>query len=473
MSVRIGSQRPRIELVPHSAYDAGVEAVELARVAGLNLDPWQQHVLKGSLGVRDDGKWAASTVGLVLPRQLGKSVVLDARQLAGLFIVNERLALSTAQEFKTTSESFRRIMALIENTPELDAKVHKVFTSHGSEGIELKNGNRLRFIARSAGSGRGFSAQAIYLDEAYALTQAQMSAMLPTLAAQTMTGNVQLWFASSAGMENSEVLASLRERGKNPLSENLAYFEWSAADNAASDDLDAWYQANPGLGVRISEDHVRTEMATLGDDEFRRERLGVWQKLGGESVIPAGVWTEALNEDARPGKSVAFAVDVPPGRESATICSASYLEDGRIHFEVVDRREGTSWVATRLAELKEKWKPVAIVVDAGSAAGALLPDLQRARVRTKQISLRDYAQACGAFYDTVMHGKASHIGEPVLDEAVDAARQKHIGETAFYWTRKNVVSDISPLVGCTNALHGLQSKARRDGASSRGRVLIL
>jgi hypothetical protein len=69
-------------------------------------------------------------------------------------------------------------MGLIENIPELDAKVAKVFTSHGSEGIELKNGNRLRFIARSAGSGRGFSAQSIYLDEAYTLTQAQMAAML-------------------------------------------------------------------------------------------------------------------------------------------------------------------------------------------------------------------------------------------------------------------------------------------------------
>lgn len=473
MSVRIGSQRPRIELVPDSVYDAGVEAVELARVAGLNLDPWQQHVLKGSLGVREDGKWAAATVGLVLGRQQGKSVVLDARQLAGLFILNERLAISSSQEFKTTSESFRRIMGLIEGTPELDAKVSKVFTSHGSEGIELKNGNRLRFIARSANSGRGFSASAIYLDEAYALTQGQMSALLPSMAAQTMTGNVQLWFASSAGMPNSEVLSQLRERGKNPLSEGLAYFEWSAPDDVASDDLDAWYQANPGLGVRISEDHVRTELATLGDEEFRRERLSVWAKLGGESVIPAGVWAAAVNEKAKPGASVAFAVDVPPGRESATICSASYLEDGRIHFEVVDRREGTSWVATRLAELKEKWKPVAIVVDAGSAAGALLPDLQRARLRTKQISLRDYAQACGAFYDTVMHGKASHIGEPVLDEAVDAARQKHIGETAFYWTRKNVVSDISPLVGCTNALHGLQSKARRTGESRAGRVLVL
>lgn len=115
--------------------------------------------------------------------------------------------------------------------------------------------------------------------------------------------------------------------------------------------------------------------------------------------------------------------DVPPGRESATICSASYLADGTIQCEVVDRREGTSRVPTRLAELHEPWKPVAVVVDAGSAACALLPDLQHARTRTHQTGLRDYTQACGAFYDTVMQGKASHVGEPVLDAAVDAARQ--------------------------------------------------
>jgi hypothetical protein len=468
--VRIGSQRPRIELIPDSVYSAGDEAIELAALAGLHMDDWQQYVLRGSMGLREDGRWAASTVGLVCPRQCGKSVVLDARQLAGLFILNEPLAISSSHEFKTTSESFRRILTLIQETPDLDRKLAKVSTSHGNEGIELKNGNRLRFIARSSGSGRGWSATTVYLDEAYSLQHKEMAAMLPTMAANTLYGNTQLWFASSAGMPNSEVLSDLRERGKNPSSERLAYLEWSAADNAESDDLEAVYQANPGLGIRMSLDHVENERATLGDEEYRRERLGVWAKLGGESVIPAGVWSEALDESAKPGKSVAFAVDVPPGRESATICSASYLEDGRIHFEVVDRREGTSWVPTRMAELKEKWKPVAIVVDAGSAAGALLPDFQRARVRTKQISLRDYAQACGSFYDTVMHGRASHPGESVLDEAVDAARQKHIGETAFYWTRKNVVSDISPLVGCTNALYGLQSKKQRSGPA---RVLIL
>jgi hypothetical protein len=81
--------------------------------------------------------------------------------------------------------------------------------------------------------------------------------------------------------------------------------------------------------------------------------------------------------------------------------------------------------------------------------------------------------ACGAFYDTVVCGKASLVGENILDEAVDAARQKHIGETACYWARKNLVSGISPLVGCTNALHGLQTKAKGLGAAQGGRVLAL
>lgn len=197
--MRTGNQRPRIKLIPDYSYSAAEEAVELAALAGLRLDDWQQHVLRGPLGIRGDGKWAASTVGLVLPRQQGKSVVLDARQLAGLYLFNEPLAIASSHEFKTTSEAFRRILAMIQDAPELEQKVAKVSTSHGNEGIELKNGNRLRFVARSAGSGRGWSAHTVYLDEAYSLQHKEMAAMLPTLAANTMHGNTQLWFASSAG----------------------------------------------------------------------------------------------------------------------------------------------------------------------------------------------------------------------------------------------------------------------------------
>jgi hypothetical protein len=66
----LGDQRPRIESVPPRLSSAGLEAVELAASAGIDLDPWQAHVLEQSLGERRDGKWAAFEVGLIVSRQL-------------------------------------------------------------------------------------------------------------------------------------------------------------------------------------------------------------------------------------------------------------------------------------------------------------------------------------------------------------------------------------------------------------------
>jgi phage terminase large subunit-like protein len=74
--------------VPATAVSSrGREAVELAASAGLVLDEWQAFVLERALGVRENGKWAAFEVGLVVPRQNGKGGLLEARELAGLFVL--------------------------------------------------------------------------------------------------------------------------------------------------------------------------------------------------------------------------------------------------------------------------------------------------------------------------------------------------------------------------------------------------
>jgi hypothetical protein len=78
----VGEQRPRICHVPEYVSSAGEEAVDLAAMAGLYLDPWQQFELAHSLGERADGKWAAFEVGTVIPRQNGKDAMLEARELA-------------------------------------------------------------------------------------------------------------------------------------------------------------------------------------------------------------------------------------------------------------------------------------------------------------------------------------------------------------------------------------------------------
>jgi phage terminase large subunit-like protein len=214
-AVLLGSQVPRFRLVPPARSSAGQDAVELAASAGLVLDPWQAGVLEGALGEREDGKWAASEVGLIVPRQNGKGGILEARELAGLFLFGERVLLHSAHEFKTSTEAFRRLRDLVVNTDDLMRQVapRGIHTAHGDEGIELRSGQRIRFVARSTGSGRGFTGDCIVLDEAYNLRAADMSAMVPTLSARP---NTQIWYASSAPLPivESDTLRRLCRRGR-------------------------------------------------------------------------------------------------------------------------------------------------------------------------------------------------------------------------------------------------------------------
>jgi hypothetical protein len=116
----------------------------------MSLDPEQELVLEGSLGIREDGKWQTREVGINVPRQNGKGEVLIARELFGLFVLGEMLIIHTAHEFKTSAQHFNRIEEIVRECPELHSKVKRNPSgrvvgyrySHGEESIELQSGRR-------------------------------------------------------------------------------------------------------------------------------------------------------------------------------------------------------------------------------------------------------------------------------------------------------------------------------------------
>lgn len=445
-----GVQVPRVSCWPSYVSSAGREALDLARSVGLWLDPWQAFVLEHGLGERADGKWSAFEVGLVVSRQNGKGAVLEARELAGLFLFGEQLILHSAHEFKTAQEAFRRVLAWIEGKDALRKRVKRVRTSHGEEGVELTNGARLRFVARSTGSGRGFSGDCVILDEAYNLGPDAMAALLPTLSARQ---NPQLWYASSAGMESSEQLLRVHERGVEGKSSRLAYFEWSADPALPLDSREGWAQANPALGIRISEEFVESERAALGDWEFSRERLGYWPESGGVHVIDPGVWAGLAEPGSELVDPVVFGVDANPERTRACIAAAGRARGG-FHVEVVDARDGTAWVPARLAELVERWQPAAVSLDPSGPAGSWLADLLECKVEPELVSGREMAQACGLFYETVVERAGlRHLNQAPLNLALLGAKQRVLGD-AWAWHRRDSGVDVSPLVAVTLALHG-------------------
>jgi phage terminase large subunit-like protein len=445
--------------VPAFHSSAGTEAIAFCESFGLFLDPWQQHVLLNSLGERRDGTWASFEVGLVVPRQSGKGSILEARELAGLFLFGEELILHSAHEFKTAAEAFRRVLLHVDGNSFLTKRVKKVRTSHGEEGIELTNGQRLRFVARSTGSGRGFTSDLAIFDEAYNLASKQMSALLPTLSARP---NPQVWYTSSAGMDSSDQLRLVRKRGMDGNSARLAYFEWSCPADVDPDDRAAWAQANPALGIRIREEFVEAEREALDDEGFLRERLGVWHDLANQQIINPAVWNELIDESSEVRDPVVLGCDASPEREFASISIAGGRADNLHHVEVIRSAPGTGWVVPELKRLHKRWKPLEIALDPASAAGAWIPDLQEAGIEPELITGREMAQACGAFHEAaVEHHSFRHLNQTELNTALAGAKTRRLSD-AWAWDRRTHGVNITPLVSTTLALHSWAKHGREN-----------
>lgn len=477
MPAVLGAQQPRILHVPEFFATTGEEATELAAMASLELDPWQQFVLVNALGERENGKWAAFEVGVEVPRQNGKGGLLEARELAGLFLLGERLLIHSAHEFATSLEAFHRMLALLEGCPDLERRIHRVSRAHGSEGIELKGGQRLRYRTRTKGGGRGFSADWVGLDEAMYIPEAMHGALLPTLSARP---NPQVWYTGSAvdreTMDDGVVFARVRERAIRGEDPALAYFGWSPpfehpreVDEESASDPEMWAQANPGLGIRITSDHISREQRSMDPRTFAVERLGVgdWPATDGtaEQPISPEAWKALTDTNSSAGDPVCFAFDVTPDRSAAAIGVAGLRADGLSHVEVVDHRAGTSWIVDRIVALGESHKSGAVICDANGPAASLLPELEQRGVKVVTTNAKEYAQACGLFFDGIDQQTVRHLGTRELLSAIRGVVKRPLGD-AWAWSRKNSSVDISPLVAITLARWGVETANPVDVAAN-------
>lgn len=480
--------RPRVATWDPFVDELGDKAVALCDLAGLELDEWQEIALRLSLGKRPDNPdlWAHRLFGAEIPRQDGKGVILEGRQLVGLYLVpTELLIIHTAHEFKTATESFTRLATLVEDTPKLSREVETIYTANGKEAIILKPTDsrprkRVKFLARSKKSGRGFTSDLLIFDEAQELSPEMVGAAGPT---QSARPNPQTIYTGTAGDQDAHVWAKIRDEGIQD-SPRLAWVEYSAGepDDHVGDDIDLddmreAYRANPamhGPNPRMTEDAVRNDRAMMDDENFARERLCLWWVEKRVSVIAADKWDAIVKPGRKPGDRICFAVDVPPERDSASIAVASQLEDGRRHAELVEHRPGTGWVVDRLVELDREWTPGHIAIQPTSPAGALIGEIAEAlkaeRVPVLPISGVDLTAACGLFLDLIdndrLEVQKNHSAP--LAAAVDAVRKRELMDGGFVWNRRDATSNIAPLMALTLAVYavGQEPKKRRKKRTS-------
>lgn len=482
----MGSQVPRLLYVPEhdvvrSAASAR-EAIELARVAGLDPEPWEETATAALVSERSDGSWACRDFGLCAPRQNGKGVVLEIRELAGLFLFGEHELVHSAHLFSTSLEAFRRMRVLIESTPEFSRRVKSMRTANGDEGIELhgppgrriSGGQRLKYRARTkGGAGRGLGGDFLALDEAMFLPEIVMGALLPVVSARP---RAQVCYSGSAVDQtvhlDGSAFASIRRRGLSGEETQLGYVEHSAEGtlddlDAVIDDPEAWAWANPGLGGRITLGAVRAERAALARRTFAVERLGIgdWPDADEDGddesdIIDRDTFAARADAESRiEGPVTSFALDVSRERTSAAISAAGRRVDARMHIEVVEHRpgDGTGWLVDQCLTLQNANPGSSFRYDERSPAAALARKLSDAGVRLVAVNVKDSADACGQFVDLFLQDQVRHTGYAGLGAAIQGAEIKPAGES-WAWSRTKSKADITPLVSCTLAAGGVAAK---------------
>lgn len=451
----------------------------VAAKLGVTLDPWQADVARIVFAKRRDGEFASDVVAISVPRQAGKTFLVSALVLS-YCLANPGVTVAwTAHHNKVMLETFQHLRTMV--APDRVAKrVSKVNASAENRSIVFVNGSRIVMAARESGALRGVSRVSILvLDEAQILTEAAMSDVLPTQNAARGALTIMLG-TPPRPKDPGEVFTQQREQALRadqagePL-DAAAWVEFSADDDAETDDLDQWRQANPSYPKRTPLKAIRKLRRMLTEDHFRREALGIWDDKSTPAVIPVTDWGACLDADSVAVEKLVLAVDIAPERTHASVAVAGLRADDLVHVEVDEMRAGTGWVCDWVVARCEANPVAAVVVDAKGPAASLAPELKRRKCRVVMTTADDMTNACADFYDAAVNRELRHIGQPQLTVSLNSARKRSIGDR-WAWNRKSSDADITPIVAATLAHWGVGSRkvrARPTQTTAGRRVMVL
>ena len=465
-----GNQKPRICIEPRTSATDGGDAALLMSAYACELDAWQRQVVDCWLSKDAGGRYAVTSAGLSLPRQNGKNVCLEARELFGLAIRGERI-LHTAHQVRTSKQSFRRLERIVTDPrhPELAEIVKTIRYTNGEEAIELDNGGSIYFLARSRQAARGIDGiSLVVFDEAQELTDDQMEAILSTLSA-SITGTRQLILAGTPPYPNCPGTVFRRTRSScltepDPTS---SWHEWSVEAKAVGeidlDDRKLWRRANPALGLRLTEAFTQKEREMLSDDGFARERLGWWSPLlehAADYAIPAALWDACASSDPKPEGKTAYGVKFSADGAEVTLCGAVIPPDGPARISLIEQRptgHGTRWLAEWLNE--RYGKASCVVIDGRNGADVLVEkihDTWKFKNSVIRPTAKDMVAAVSTLCDALTE-RAVTWYEPQIqlrDSAITSTKRPIGGGWGFGG------DNAGPVEACALALWGARTSKR-------------
>lgn len=454
---KIGSQTPTKSLILPYNKSLGPEAIKIYEKSGRISFDWQRFLVDAILAVNDDGLWTHMTFGFSVPRQNGKNEVIAIRELRGLH-AGERI-LHTAHRTTTSAAAFNRLLSILEEMGYEDGEDFNKIKASGREHIELVGGGRIDFRTRTSTGGLGESFDLLIIDEAQEYTDDQRSALMYTIAASTNPQTIMIGTPPTP-ISSGTVFMKYRENALYGVTEDSGWAEWSVDKQSDPRDKGLWYQANPSLGLRVSERNIQAEVGN-DDLDFNIQRLGLWIQYNQKSAISENEW-KALHVDTLPKLKGKLFVGIKYGHDGTNVAMsiAVKTEDDKIFVETIDCqsiRNGNDWIIyfLRNADIQQ------VVIDGANGQKILAEAMKQAGLKAPVLpTVKEIVVANSMFEQALFQQTICHKSQPSLFQVVTNCEKRNIGTNGGFGYRSQIEENDIALMESVILAHWACAEAK-------------
>lgn len=418
----------------------GGEIARVARLLGIELMPWQRHVVDIATQYRIDAggqrAYKYRTIVVTVPRQSGKTTLMTPVRVHRIMTRPGIDAFSTAQTGKAARD---RILKMIEQVEMSDlSPLFKPLRSNGAEGLKV-NGTNSRCVRFSPVTGalHGETPHLVDFDEIWRYPEELGDMLLGGArpAMITLGARAQVWMVSTKGTAASTFMNRYITAGEAGNDPTLAYFAWQMPAGADPEDPATWWQFHPALGNTIGEDDLAAEMYAEGVSHS--ERIRAYMNLittVTDSIIEPEAWDQLAND--RLGLEVpaladcGIGVEVAPGNACAAVVAGWWDDEGSPVLRVLHQAPGTSWLRPYLRRLRDDYGVTEIAADDAGPVRRITDDLHpygtdagEAELPVRRLGLPDRSTADLDLIAAARDERTlQHDGSRVLAQAVAGAQ---------------------------------------------------
>ena len=199
------------------------------------------------------------------------------------------------------------------------------------------------------------------------------------------------------------------------------------------ENVDAWYQTNPSLGIRTTERTVEVELEDNDEIDFNIQRLGLWLQYNQKSAITENEW-KSLQVDTLPKLSGKLFIGIKYGHDGENVACKTTKKS--IFVETIDCRkirDGNTWMINFMANADIG----GIAIDGANGQQILASDMREAGIKKKPVmpTVKDIIASNQLFELAISNKSICHYDQPALTQSVTNCEKRAIGSSGGFGYR--------------------------------------